>query len=345
MKRTFFCLMLLVVATVCAAQDTITTSTLPGGYYTSDWVEIGPNDTIGLQRWRGWDPPRTRDTVRGNDAYSQYTKDPLAVYGLAACIVTYMETGAYMALTVNSDPWTVYSHLMYIEDTSREHLLEKFRLFEDDGDTIYQVGEDLPTYLGPSNVARYIDLQAIAGNWNISWPPLPIYEVYFRDSVVVEDSFFVGRASLNVEQLPEDTVHYYYKCLTTGVARFRFVREAWDGVSSSTTFTATYVPEYTDGPYHYQARWEKDRGWESRAYTLFFPIVTPGKARDTTGVVEADNPLDYNTTLSPNPASGRVRVASGFGLSHIEVFDLAGTRVLDLAAQGLTASFDVDGWP
>jgi len=55
--------------------------------------------------------------------------------------------------------------------------------------------------------------------------------------------------------------------------------------------------------------------------------------------------LERYTAVMPNPASGKVRVTSSFGLSGIEVFDGQGRCVHEAPAAGYQTAFDVSSWP
>ena len=46
-------------------------------------------------------------------------------------------------------------------------------------------------------------------------------------------------------------------------------------------------------------------------------------------------------TLTPNPATGRVRVSCGEALRMVEVYDLQGRRMLAQEAQGTEAELDI----
>ena len=58
-------------------------------------------------------------------------------------------------------------------------------------------------------------------------------------------------------------------------------------------------------------------------YTVLFPILTP----DTSVGIDTHNPLDRLTGVMPNPAAETAKVVSSFGISRIEVYNLAGERV------------------
>lgn len=49
--------------------------------------------------------------------------------------------------------------------------------------------------------------------------------------------------------------------------------------------------------------------------------------------------------LMPNPASERVTVTSSFGLRQVELYDAAGTRVLNQRLTGYSASLDISALP
>ena len=52
-----------------------------------------------------------------------------------------------------------------------------------------------------------------------------------------------------------------------------------------------------------------------------------------------------NTYLIPNPAAGKVTVASSYPMRHVEVYDMGGRKLLDQNCTGLSTGFDVSGWP
>lgn len=84
---------------------------------------------------------------------------------------------------------------------------------------------------------------------------------------------------------------------------------------------------------------------------LIYPILTPRPYQDTThsgddtlGVGNVQT-VERFVALQPNPASERVQVASSEGLNHVEVFNTAGVKVMDLPASGLSLTLNIDALP
>ena len=49
--------------------------------------------------------------------------------------------------------------------------------------------------------------------------------------------------------------------------------------------------------------------------------------------------------MTPNPAAGAARVTASPGLTRVEAYSTAGTKVYDSPAHGMTATLDVSVWP
>ena len=60
--------------------------------------------------------------------------------------------------------------------------------------------------------------------------------------------------------------------------------------------------------------------------------------------IDPANPLAEFITVMPNPATDMVSVSSEFPLYGIEVYSSTGTKLLNLDAEGLSASFSVQDW-
>ena len=65
---------------------------------------------------------------------------------------------------------------------------------------------------------------------------------------------------------------------------------------------------------------------------------------DPTGILEAED-SKTGVELTPNPATGEVRIASGIEMMQIEVYDEKGGLLHTLPATGLKADLDVSSWP
>lgn len=55
--------------------------------------------------------------------------------------------------------------------------------------------------------------------------------------------------------------------------------------------------------------------------------------------------MERFVALQPNPASERVQVVSNVGLNHVEVYNTAGVKVMDLPASGLSLTLNIDALP
>ena len=75
-------------------------------------------------------------------------------------------------------------------------------------------------------------------------------------------------------------------------------------------------------------------------------IDTTLNPNDTTHVgLHQTDMLRLYTSVSPNPATGKARVTSSFGLTQIDVYDTRGRLLHSLPATGLKADLDVSSWP
>ncbi|MBP5546868.1 MAG: T9SS type A sorting domain-containing protein [Bacteroidales bacterium] len=74
-------------------------------------------------------------------------------------------------------------------------------------------------------------------------------------------------------------------------------------------------------------------------------VVNTGSGDDPgVGLRQTDMLYRY-TAVSPNPATGKVRITSSFGLTQINVYDTKGRLLRTLPATGLKADLDVSSWP
>ena len=74
-------------------------------------------------------------------------------------------------------------------------------------------------------------------------------------------------------------------------------------------------------------------------------VVSPSGTPGTSAIAAPELVYRY-TAVMPNPATGKVRVTSSFGLSRIEAFDAQGRLVYNTTCPpALSASLDVSSWP
>ena len=85
-------------------------------------------------------------------------------------------------------------------------------------------------------------------------------------------------------------------------------------------------------------------GWSSPVYFRLHCERPDTTHHEGISVPDEKGDLSRFVQLMPNPAAGRTTVLSSYGIVRVEVYDVRGERVLDQAAHGTTASFDVTGW-
>lgn len=144
-----------------------------------------------------------------------------------------------------------------------------------------------------------------------------------------------------------------------------------------------FYPDFTDTFHHVDNFWYHRHTRYNMDYFLF-PILTPEPVIDTSDVpgdtvivndttivggdtiivtdttivggdtiivtdtiLSAAQPdlLQRLTTVTPNPAAGAARVTASPGLTRVEAYSTAGTKVYDSPAHGMTATLDVSVWP
>ena len=89
---------------------------------------------------------------------------------------------------------------------------------------------------------------------------------------------------------------------------------------------------------------------------MIFPILEPDSngyfCEDSTAVEPGGDTLSVqeamlwkSTVVLPNPARGEARVVSGVGLTQVEAYDAAGSRMGTWQASGNETRLDVSAWP
>ena len=260
------------------------------------------------------------------EAWKMYTDDTLQVYGIAASVNTFMTKW-------QNNPSYAHYIDMYLAagiDTSQENSYEFYRLYEADPDSLRQIGEDLKIHVSRTPVAYYFDLNLY--NCVEKWEPLPMYERFFSEPVTVTDSFYIGRCYGPWISDPLDI----------------FIYNIANGLDPNAEYD--YAAYFDFSYYDYNIHDSVSMlGWHYLYHRMdipiLFPIIAPPdttEPEDTVGIAR----LVYRyTSVSPNPATQMVKVASSFGLQHIEAYNIAGTRVYDEKVSGMTATFDVTAWP
>ena len=163
------------------------------------------------------------------------------------------------------------------------------------------------------------------------YPPMPVYEVYFDDPVMIYDSvFYIGIW---------DRLYFHPKA-KKGYDSYDF-KYLLKGTSGSCTRELQYgenlKPEYSDSLYGAVGTSDATKDPYS---ILWFPILEPHPV----GI--APQRAEPDAWLSPNPATDRVTVTAETAIDRIEVLNLMGERLCDkrlVDASGIT--LDVGPWP
>ena len=332
MKRTtiIFGAMLLLAAGA-TAQDTLHLRNPKGIYYQSHpWFQ--GRDTL---IWNG-------GNSGGHDfAQAVYSADTITVYGIAAMLGTplLMEDSAYLA-----------QHSPYILDTALTSVREELRLYYVSGDSLRAHPEGLPVNMAYTPVSYYLHMDSVLmmQYWVSDLDTsriFRVYERYFKAPVTVVDTFYLGITGEGGRLV--DGWAMTYNRWGMGIVNF---------VDWRMTFGETGRKYAT----HFDSGWEfSPQGEIAVTENFIFPILVPGEnlpddttqvgpvdttAVDTVGIASAQLLQRYVNVL-PNPASGRVQVASSFGLRSVEVYNAAGVRVLEQKATGYVATLDVSALP
>ena len=332
MKNNVLFLLSMLAATSVWAQDTVQ-SPLMENYYMEQTPSF--NGNWGLIEVGIW------GDECGVAAKEMTAKEPLKIYGVAACMVTKADEAAYRAggLWETEQEWWNHFWSRY-SDTTTEECYEYLGIYLRDTTALVPHREVI-VHKRYDTPAYYVESGKQLGY--ISNFVYPMYEKYFDSAISVTGDFYVGvtqrscQSTLGVQVL--DHMPFYLLALR--------------GVG---------IKEYHVSKYCYPEEGELFWWWpvrddrETESY-LLFPILTPDpdnpgndpgeepgeEPGDTTGVTAADLVSRY-VTVRPNPATEEARVLSSFGIEGVEVFDAEGRRVAELRGEGLEARIDVRGW-
>ena len=299
------------------AQDTLEMFNPKLNYFVNSWPDSSwcydPNPIESNGRCDMW-------------AINFYTPDTLTVYGIATVLFMFPEDDSSRT-----------------EDRDPSHAVEDMLLFEHDSLLqLRQVAEPLPVCIATSTPSYYWKLEhgsGYVGYYPLSSIPeeVPVYERYFSQPYKIVDTFYVG--------------------MTT---RFWECKNPFNENGQRVYSFGTY-PQYNwvictcmrPAPYLYYHRYRSDGHWEgdSTYHIFIMPIIdidtaywpgvgdTTGHADDTTGHTEAIDEVSANgyVLVSPNPATGEVKVTSTVGMMQVEVYNADGVKVMEKA----TASSEV----
>jgi hypothetical protein len=330
MKKTFFFAAALLCVTIeAAAQDTLCSTQPKGNYFANFWPEeLMPGDTLFDGGFA------FRFTFCGEwDGVSFIAEDSLKIYGIA---INANVQGNY-------NPDTLF-HLAYLTLQTVDQTPTGKQVV---GDDLILFGETPPTYYWYTGFYR----DAYPRGFH---PPKPMYELYYKHPITVCDSFLLGGSqTVPVDTVMESGGSWYYRARSNKFALGGW----WRDPEPLPVFQwwVSYMPQAAV-PEGWEGDWETlPGGWISSSFPktiyMIFPILTPNP--DTTHYVPDDStqtgmPLaawERYVAVQPNPATDKATVLSSVGLTQVEVFDMAGNRVLRQEVSGLSAKVDVAALP
>ena len=357
MKKSLFTFAaLLALAFSAAAQDTLFLLGPKSSYLPYSWDFI-PGDTV----------TKVTQCCIGNMAYYRYTEDPLTIYGIAASLM----------------PKSVSASMPgYYADTSLEMVKGMLRLFNHALDsTVSQIGEDLPVCLAESPTF-YVKLNLTIEQGYLDYlqyPVYPVYERYFNNPVTVTDSFYVGLyQTCNTFDSILDAYRARGMCFNgfkkgTGWVNIPALIYFgyWDGEEEGWTYRTLDLAN----PYIFPILTPIPDTIVMASDTLMHSgdtivvrdtLIIGGDTIFVNGkpIVCYDTIVHYDTIIynmgiedgsllqrltgvMPNPAAETAKVVSSFGMTLVEVYNMAGEKVhtLRLPDAPLTATLDVGRWP
>ena len=313
-----------------AAQDTIFTQDVPAIYQSTNWP-----DTSVFNHCEASYGTNIEANLFG---IIQHTDSQMKVYGVA------------VSLVIPPDYYWVEQTLIEetnkVVDTARSSLNNEYlRVWQKDGDNMQQVGPELAFEVS-QGADYYWDLQLPSDDGG-RLKPYPMFERYFEKAIVVQDTFVIGARKCNGLQ-PSQPYPYQYQTWPVFFASVYLWDLDSNGYATGLHYTNTREMSWVDSVISIEpdgdtivtpAHWVILR--HQVGTMMVFPIIVDPESAGIDDV----NPVERNTIVSPNPATETVKVASGFGLQEIEVFDAAGARVHSQKASGLSATLNVASWP
>ncbi len=322
MKKILAVIFLLASVVEMQAQDTLYTRSLRRNYLAQVWV-------IDTMECTYASPEHNLFCVNCEKIIKHfYSKDSIKVYGLAVSL-HYRDLSSWVA-----DP------------TDSSNSFEYFSFYELDSDSMdfHSVSDSLIFDRFNTPIEYYMDfrLRYPIEGWGYI-DPYPFSEVYFDEPYTVSDTFLIGYTQrstqvdfsgpgpMHLSHYPLETSSFMLDPLPTGQGWWETVTVTVDHIRVDTGTKWITTPSN---------------------YYMIYPILTPRPYQDTTthsgddtlGVGNVQT-VERFVALQPNPASERVQVASSVGLNHVEVFNTAGVKVMDLPASGLSLTLNIDALP
>ncbi len=324
MKRILVALAIMLVAVGAAAQDTLHANHPFSNYLSNYWWDFKDGDSVFCNLSSNYPSNAYKGLV-------MYNPDTLPIYGLAVGVLLYPADEQVISDPLNG--WTVLPG-----DTSLDNTYMDFVIMQVDSYSfsVYAASAPLRLHIKYEPVSYYLDNRLIM---NVQYQPdpcepFPVYELYFDSAVTVFDKFYIGgRNHSDTGIAPVQNIYPHIRVAgwlnpVGGVARHFVIN--W---------------QHTDPYPGYQSSTQEWQEYNNILWEWFFPILTPNP--DTTSYVPDDSTAvqravwERYVAVQPNPATDKATVLSSVGLTQVEVFDIAGNRVLVQEASGLSAKLDV----
>ena len=335
-------LLLVVVTTILSAvcaQDTLHTTQPFSNYYSPYWHNYNLGDTVICDIPVEWDSITLHGLVYN-------TTEPITIYGVAVAVDL-----KYPSMCFNDWVWDSVGHYWvgkdpngYYDRFGEWHLIGDSSLNESYMDfyimkvvsaggivNVRQVGDSVRLHMKFDTVAYYLNQELTDRyQWPFTCKVLPVYEKYFKKPHKAPKKFYLVGDN-----------HSAAQCIH-GNGKYPAIR--FSGVSDDNASVLQPRVKY----------WRDEDFWEEKAgdqWIWLFPILTPNpdstfyEPDDSTQTSIQMNVLERYVSLQPNPASDEATVLSSFGMTGVEVFDMAGSRVMEKDASGLTTKLDVATLP
>jgi hypothetical protein len=328
MKKILFVFAATMVLSLASAQDTIHTTMPLDNYFYNYWPQHSLGDTMVCDYYVGYGAYDYMGIVLS-------TSNKITIYGFAIGVVVKYAYGCY-----NDYVWDSASHSYhgvdpngYYDDNGVWHLIGDSALDESYMDIsimqtttshqAYQSSDSVRLHMKYDTVAYYLDQEFSDIDFWRSCPPFPVYEKYFRRPPLVTGKFYLGGVNHSAELCDLHGDPIYPEIRVRGWVKLS--EDVYEKVAIQSD--VNYFEEYSNRPWHW-----------------FFPILTP--CPDTNYQTSTRTTTwERYVSLQPNPASDETMVLSSFGIDEVEVFDMAGSRVLRQEASGLSAKLDVKALP
>jgi len=357
------------------AQDTVHTRIPPANYFTPIWPVSYVNDGKPLICLFDY---QTEDWHTKAQTFYKYTNDSLTIYGIAASMISekdlypnYFHPGDYQDSSYDE----VYDYLCIYEAGPTQPILlgERLKVHMHHTPISYYIDFDAgrpydPGFIWPAhpmyeryfrNPIKVVDsfyvgreCHACRRDTNTLYTTMPILLVEALPAVGDTMPLYQKRCSHlyynNFGETEYDSTHFMWYYDTTHSER---------NLSIPLLFPIlTPPPSVRDTSHAIDTSYVGDT-----VIVLDTTIIVDTLIIDNDTIITYDTIVTYDTILAindagllgrltgvmPNPAAESARVVSSFGMSRVEVYNLAGERVHDMRVPegSLYTNLDVRRWP